>query len=96
MNDFTTTPEIDDMAAKRKRDPTEPPTAEEVKEARERAMKTMKLEKPMTQTEAATVVHAKLRAWQDWEGGQRAMPPGMFELFQIKTGQHRKFGAIDK
>jgi len=41
----------------------------------------------MTQTEAARTVLASLRAWQQWEAGDRAMPAGLFELFMIKTGQ---------
>jgi len=36
----------------------------------------------------ALVYHAR-RAWQDWERGERAMDPAVFELFQIKTGQVR-------
>lgn len=41
----------------------------------------------LTQTEAAHVVQASLRGWQQWEAGDRAMPPGLFELFMLKTGQ---------
>ena len=41
----------------------------------------------LTQTQAAHLVHASLRSWQQWEAGDRAMPPGLFELFMIKTGQ---------
>lgn len=41
----------------------------------------------LTQTEAAQTVRASLRAWQQWEAGDRAMPPGLFELFMLKTGQ---------
>ncbi|HEY0294887.1 MAG TPA: XRE family transcriptional regulator [Bordetella sp.] len=41
----------------------------------------------LTQTEAAETVRASLRAWQQWEAGDRAMPPGLFELFMLKTGQ---------
>ena len=41
----------------------------------------------LTQTEAAHVVRASLRGWQQWEAGDRAMPPGLFELFMLKTGQ---------
>jgi putative transcriptional regulator len=39
----------------------------------------------LTQSAAAAVVHASLRAWQQWEAGDRAMHPGLWELFQIKT-----------
>jgi len=41
----------------------------------------------LTQTEAAATVRASLRAWQQWEAGDRTMPPGLFELFMLKTGQ---------
>ncbi len=55
------------------------PTPEEVRAARSAA--------GMTQTEAAETVHMSMRAWQQWEGGERTMPQGLFELFMIKTGQ---------
>jgi DNA-binding transcriptional regulator YiaG len=41
----------------------------------------------LTQTAAAQTVQASLRGWQQWEAGDRAMPPGLFELFMLKTGQ---------
>ena len=41
----------------------------------------------LTQTEAALKVRASLRGWQQWEAGDRTMPPGLFELFMLKTGQ---------
>lgn len=41
----------------------------------------------LTQTAAAHTVRASLRGWQQWEAGDRAMPPGLFELFMLKTGQ---------
>lgn len=55
------------------------PTPEEVRAARSAV--------GLTQTEASETVHASMRAWQQWEGGERTMPPGLFELFMIKTGQ---------
>lgn len=39
----------------------------------------------LTQTEAAKLIHGTMRAWQDWEGGQRRMHPGLWELFRIKA-----------
>jgi putative transcriptional regulator len=39
----------------------------------------------LTQTEAATLIHSKLRAWQRWEAGDRQMPAAVWELFKIKT-----------
>lgn len=41
----------------------------------------------LTQTQAAKTVSASMRAWQQWESGERAMPPGLFELFMLKTWQ---------
>lgn len=51
-----------------------------------------------TQTEAAGVVYVTLRTWQAWESeaqgdNDRRMPPGLWELYLIKTNQiHRLFG----
>ncbi|MFZ3141130.1 helix-turn-helix domain-containing protein [Polaromonas sp.] len=53
------------------------PGSEEIKEARQRA--------GLTQTQAAELVHAKLRTWQDWEAGVAKMHAGLWELFCIKT-----------
>ena len=41
----------------------------------------------LTQSEAAETARVSLRTWQHWEAGDRAMPPGLFELFMLKTGQ---------
>ena len=41
----------------------------------------------LTQSEAAQTARVSLRTWQRWEAGDRAMPPGLFELFMLKTGQ---------
>lgn len=51
------------------------------------AIKAARVHASLTQTQAGHVVHASLRAWQQWESGARGMPPGLFELFMIKTGQ---------
>lgn len=55
------------------------PKPEVVRQARQKA--------GLTQTEAAKTVSASMRAWQQWEYGERAMPPGLFELFMLKTRQ---------
>ncbi|BBL33854.1 hypothetical protein Nstercoris_00079 [Nitrosomonas stercoris] len=55
------------------------PSPETVRQARQTAN--------LTQTEAAKTVSASMRAWQQWESGERAMPPGLFELFMLKTRQ---------
>lgn len=36
-----------------------------------------------TQTEAAEAIHVALRTWQDWEGEQRKMAPGLFLLYKL-------------
>ncbi|MEZ5707277.1 MAG: XRE family transcriptional regulator [Burkholderiaceae bacterium] len=55
------------------------PTPEAIRHARTTA--------GITQSEAARAVRGSLRGWQQWEAGDRAMPPGLFELFMLKTGQ---------
>lgn len=40
-----------------------------------------------SQAAAAAVVYVARITWQCWELGTRAMPPGLFELYLIKTGQ---------
>jgi putative transcriptional regulator len=41
----------------------------------------------MTQTEAASLVHYSLRAWQQFEAGDRRMHPAIWELFRIKSAK---------
>lgn len=53
------------------------PTPDEVRAAREAA--------GLTQTSAAALIHGTLRAWQEWEAGNRRMHPGLWELFRLKT-----------
>jgi putative transcriptional regulator len=50
------------------------------------AIRAARLAVGLTQTAASEIVSASLRGWQQWEAGHRAMPPGLFELFMIKTG----------
>lgn len=38
----------------------------------------------LTQTQAAVLIHSTLRAWQEWEAGNRQMHPGLWELFLLK------------
>ena len=54
----------------------------------------------LTQTQAAQLIHATLRAWQCWEAPQgtpaaRSMHPGLFELFVYKISAIRRPTAID-
>ena len=50
----------------------------------------------MTQTAAARLVGVSLKAWQAWEYGVNPMPPGLFELFLIKTGQHKVWLIVSR
>jgi putative transcriptional regulator len=40
----------------------------------------------LTQTEAASLIHGTMRAWQEYEAGNRRMHPGLWELFCMKVG----------
>ncbi len=67
-----------------RRGPYSNPTPKEVREARARANDT----KPA----AAARIRARLRSWENYEtdagmDNHRPMPPGLFELYLIKTGQ---------
>lgn len=67
------------------------PTPAEIRAAREKA--------GLTKPAAAELIHGSLRAWEDWEAEgdtNRRMHPGLFELFQIKTGQSRKYRPVEK
>lgn len=41
-----------------------------------------------TQAVAAGTVFGTVRSWQQWELGERRMPPSTFLLYQLMTGQH--------
>lgn len=38
----------------------------------------------LTQLQAAELIYAPMRTFQDWESGISRMHPGLFELFQLK------------
>lgn len=59
--------------------PSSNPTPEQVRAAREAA--------GLTQSQAATLIHSTMRAWQEWEVGNRRMHPGLWELFRAKVNQ---------
>lgn len=63
--------------------PARNPAAAEVRAAREAA--------GLTQAQAAGLVYASLRNWQQWEQQEganvRRMHPGLWELFRIKTSE---------
>lgn len=42
----------------------------------------------LTQTQAAEMVGASLRAWQEWEGGRRRMDYATWYLFKAKLERH--------
>lgn len=51
-------------------------------------IKTARVAAGLTQTEAAALVHAGLKTWQNWEsegGESRKIPLAAWELFLIKT-----------
>lgn len=54
------------------------PTPEQIRSARASA--------DLTQTEAASLIHGSMRAWQEYEAGNRRMHPGLWELFKMKVG----------
>lgn len=42
-----------------------------------------------TAEQAIALLHRGRRmTWMDWEAGRREMPPGLWELYLLKTGQH--------
>ena len=56
-----------------------PPTPDEIRAARDAA--------EHTQHTAAATIGASFRAWQQWEAGERPMPPAMLQLYLLLTGQ---------
>lgn len=53
------------------------PSPDDVRQARKNT--------ELTQEQAAQVIGATRRAWQEWEAGRRNMPGAKWELFQLKT-----------
>jgi putative transcriptional regulator len=60
----------------RSKSPHASPKPEQIRAAREAA--------GLTQTEAAELIHGSLRAWQQYEAGDRIMHAGLWELFRLK------------
>lgn len=48
-------------------------------------VKEMRLKAGLSVSEAARIVLISDRSWQRYESGDRKIPPGLVELFQIKT-----------
>lgn len=66
----------------RRAGPTPPganPRPDEIAEARARLS--------MTHAQAAELIYASERAWQEWEGGRRRMHPALWELWKIKVAR---------
>lgn len=61
------------------------PTSEQIKEARRVAR--------VTQSEAADLIHSRLRTWQDWEAGKAKMHAGLWELFLLKLEERKRLQA---
>jgi putative transcriptional regulator len=59
--------------------PSANPSPGEIRAAREAAR--------LSQTAAAELIYSALRTWQDWELGKAKMHAGLWELFNIKTGE---------
>ena len=59
------------------RGPSSNPTPAAIRAMRERAN--------LTPSDAAALIHASARAWQQWETGDRRMHPAMWVLFRIKV-----------
>jgi hypothetical protein len=57
----------------------ESPSQEKIQEGRSASA--------LSQTAAAELIYSTKRTWQDWEAGKAKMPPGLWELFMLKTGQ---------
>lgn len=70
---------MSDHQNRRRGDPAATPSPERIRAAREAA--------GLSQTAAAALIHSGLRAWQEWEAGNRRMHPAFFELFKIKTSK---------
>lgn len=62
--------------SRRKPAPARNPKPAEIRKLRESA--------GLTQTDAGALIHASMRAWQDYEGGQRRLHPGLHDLFRTR------------
>ncbi len=53
------------------------PTPQQVRETRSKA--------GLSASKAAALIYRSTRNWQQWELGERAMDPALFELFCLKV-----------
>jgi putative transcriptional regulator len=51
------------------------------------ALKAARGKSGLTQSEAAGLLYTSTNSWQNWEQGRYPMPPGLYELFLLKTGR---------
>lgn len=56
----------------------------------------MRMNAGLTQQQAAEIVYAGLRTWQQWEAGDRRMHPGLWELFLIKINGDDGIGGMNE
>lgn len=50
-------------------------------------IKEVRLGSGLTQTQAAEMIHRKLRTWQEYEAGDREIDLAVWELFLIKSNR---------
>lgn len=50
----------------------------------------------LTQVQAAGLLYRTARNWQQWELGERAMDPALWELFSIKAVGYRRSACKSK
>ncbi len=56
-------------------------------------IRSTRLRAKLTQLEAAKLIGASMRIWQDWEGGRRNMPQAKWDLFKIRVSGHTERGG---
>jgi len=66
-----------------------------VKHPKPSAIRALRDRHALTQEAFGLLVHSAARTVEDWEGGRRAMHPGLWELVQLKLKDkpRRKAGA---
>lgn len=70
------------------------PTHREVANVRLRVQSYYDLSKTGAREICAYLVHSSVRAWRQWEAGERTMHPAFWELLHIKTNKLRLTPAI--
>ena len=70
-----------------KKSPVFPPAPSKLQIIEARKAWSVKMGRPMTSSHCAAMIYVTQRTWQKYESGESRMPPGLFELFRLKTGQ---------